>query len=92
MESAARPGGTITGLDFYLASKLTAKRLQLLKEAIPALTHVGVLFNPKYGADDLSDAEQAAPKLGLVLHTFPVQSIEELKPALSVSNPWASKA
>jgi len=40
-----RPGGNVTGLS-TLAPELYAKRLELLKEAIPAVTRVGLLSNP----------------------------------------------
>jgi putative ABC transport system substrate-binding protein len=41
----AHPGGNVTGLSLMMAD-LTAKRLQLLKETIPHLTRVAVLWNP----------------------------------------------
>src|SRR4030095_16400147 len=43
--SLARPGGNITGTT-YLDPELHAKRLELLKKAIPRVTRVGVLINP----------------------------------------------
>ena len=43
--SLAHPGGNVTGLSIML-TELSAKRLQLLKEAIPRLTRVAVLWNP----------------------------------------------
>ena len=49
--SLARPGGNLTGLA-ALSSKLSAKRLALLKEVVPTAAHVAVLFNP----DDVSKA------------------------------------
>jgi putative tryptophan/tyrosine transport system substrate-binding protein len=82
VESLAHPGGTITGIDFFVAN-LTAKRLALLKEAMPALKQVGVFFNPKYDNNDFNEAEKAAPALGVVVHPYPVQVIEELKPAIA---------
>jgi putative ABC transport system substrate-binding protein len=45
VESLSRPGGNITGLSFFNA-ELAAKRLELLKEAIPALTKAAILLNP----------------------------------------------
>ncbi len=45
VSSLARPGGNITGLS-AMASDLAAKRVQLLKEAIPALSRVALLVNP----------------------------------------------
>jgi putative ABC transport system substrate-binding protein len=81
VESLAHPGGTITGIDFFVAN-LTGKRLALLKEAMPSLGRVGVFFNPKRDQKDFDEAEKAAPALGLALHPYPVELIEELKPAI----------
>ena len=83
VETLAHPGGNITGIDFFVAN-LTGKRLALLKEAMPALTQVGVFYNPKRDLIDFTEAQAAAPALGLVLHPYPVQLIEELKPAIAV--------
>src|SRR5437899_3229488 len=43
--SLARPGGNLTGINF-LASELAAKRLELLRELVPAVTRITVLVNP----------------------------------------------
>jgi putative ABC transport system substrate-binding protein len=45
VERIARPSGHITGVT-YMSSDLTAKRLQLLKEAVPSIRRVAVLYNP----------------------------------------------
>ncbi len=45
IESLARPGGNVTGLTI-LNTELGGKRLELLKEAVPKLTHVAVLYRP----------------------------------------------
>ena len=47
--SLARPDGNITGLS-KLTPELSAKRLALLREALPTLSSVGVLWNPDYSA------------------------------------------
>ena len=83
IESLGHPGGTITGIDFFVAN-LTAKRLALLKEAMPSLKQVGVFYNPVRDPSDFKEAQAAAPALGLVLHPYPVQLIEELKPAIAL--------
>jgi putative ABC transport system substrate-binding protein len=49
--SLARPGGTMTGIS-YLGVELNPKRLQLLKEALPALTRVGVLVPSNHSLRD----------------------------------------
>jgi putative ABC transport system substrate-binding protein len=66
--SLARPGGNITGVS-EIATELSAKRLQLLKEAVPSIRTVAVLWN----ADDLGmtlryrAAEEIAPKMGMII-------------------------
>jgi putative ABC transport system substrate-binding protein len=45
VKSLGHPGGNVTGLTYY-ATELTAKRLELLREAVPNLSKVGVLANP----------------------------------------------
>jgi putative ABC transport system substrate-binding protein len=81
VENVARPSGTITGIDSYVESNLDGKRLDLLKEAVPALAQVGFLVNRKYS--DLNEIEHAATALGLVLHSPQVQLFEEIEPAIA---------
>lgn len=61
--SLARPGGRVTGVS-ALQSVLPAKRLELLKEMVPALRTVGVLANSTT-ADQVAVVRDAAPRLGL---------------------------
>jgi putative tryptophan/tyrosine transport system substrate-binding protein len=49
IESLARPGGNVTGLT-NLTRKLGGKRLELLKEAVPKLARVAVLYDPTVSA------------------------------------------
>jgi putative ABC transport system substrate-binding protein len=46
VESLTHPGGNITGLSFDVGPEITAKQVQLLKEAVPAATRLAVLWNP----------------------------------------------
>ena len=64
--SVARPGGNITGLA-NIAPELVGKQLQLLREVLPKLSVVGVLWNPANpsGAPQLREAEAAARALGV---------------------------
>ena len=82
--SLARPGGNVTGLSQLLA-ELTAKRLQLLKEAIPRLTRVAVLWNPDtpFHAKAIEDLKAAAPSLSIELKFVGVRTPEEIGPAFS---------
>src|ERR1700692_4448806 len=70
VKSLGHPGGNVTGLTYY-ATELTAKRLELLREAVPNLTRIGVLANPvvdylPFKNDTLRAA--AALGLGVVVH------------------------
>jgi len=49
--SLARPGGNITGASTF-APELSAKRIELIKEALPPIQSVGVLFNPDNSIND----------------------------------------
>jgi putative ABC transport system substrate-binding protein len=81
--SLARPGGTVTGLS-TLAPEAYGKRLQLLKEAVPGLTRVGVLFNPvpAYAELALRHTELAAHDMGIEVRRFAVSSPDTLDPTL----------
>ncbi len=74
VQSLARPGGNITGLS-VLAPELSAKRLELLKETVPKLAQVGILWNPTNASGVLGVrvAEGAARKLGVQLSSLEVR-------------------
>src|SRR5262249_15619043 len=58
--SLARPGGNLTGVNFF-AAELAAKRLEFLRELVPAATRVAVLLNPAeatLAASNLRDVSQ----------------------------------
>ncbi|MBS0449815.1 MAG: ABC transporter substrate-binding protein [Proteobacteria bacterium] len=77
-ESLARPGGNATGIT-NVAAILTGKRLELLKEVVPRLTHVAVLWDPKApGSIPQWDASQEpARTLGLQLHSMTAGSPDD---------------
>jgi putative tryptophan/tyrosine transport system substrate-binding protein len=64
--SLARPGGNITGLT-AITAELAGERLELLKETLPRLTRVGVLWNPtdQGSAQGLKEMEIAASDIAL---------------------------
>ena len=57
--SLARPGGNATGMTFF-ASVLAGKRVELLKEAVPTTTRIGVLANPNHAGEAVEFAETQA--------------------------------
>jgi putative ABC transport system substrate-binding protein len=77
--SFARPGGNITGL-VSLASELELKRVELLKELVPGLKRVAVLWNPPQPAhgDIVKTLEATAGPLGVQFLLLPVSTANEL--------------
>src|SRR5215475_2926289 len=82
--SLARPGENLTGLSLS-APELSGKRLELLKEAVPAIAHVAVLANPANPsiAAHLRETQRAAQALQVQLHLVEVQGPHELDNAFS---------
>jgi putative tryptophan/tyrosine transport system substrate-binding protein len=80
--SFTRPGGSITGLA-NLSVELDAKRLELLKELVPGLRRVAVLWNPPQPAHKtaLARLDSAAKVLGIRLLPVAVNADKDLDPA-----------
>jgi putative ABC transport system substrate-binding protein len=80
--SIARPGGKATGLT-CISSELAAKRLQLLKELVPALARVAVLYNPedRNKASEYEQIQGAARTLKLTVRAFEARSEAEIDKA-----------
>jgi len=77
-ESLARPGGNITGIT-NVAAVLAGKRLELLKEVLPKLTRVAVLWDPKAPGSipQWEASQEPADKLGLHLFSMQVSTVED---------------
>jgi putative ABC transport system substrate-binding protein len=78
--SLARPAGNITGLS-SIATDLAGKRLELLKEAIPKLSRIAILGDPRYPATALKEAEGAARSLKVQLISVQVRGLDVLENA-----------
>jgi ABC-type uncharacterized transport system substrate-binding protein len=68
--SLAKPGANVTGLTFDVdATQLSAKRLEILKELLPSVSRVAVLWNPGYapGSMRFKGTEQAGRSLGITI-------------------------
>jgi putative tryptophan/tyrosine transport system substrate-binding protein len=78
--SIARPGGNVTGM-LQRATELSGKRLQLLKDAVPAIARVTVLFNPAsaVGPPGRHLTEDAAKLLGVAITPLAVGTLDELR-------------
>ena len=79
--SLRRPGGNATGL-LGLAVGLSGKRLQLLKEALPRLSHVAILFDASVGStSQMKETEDAARQLGLRTSPVEIKQPADIEPA-----------
>jgi putative ABC transport system substrate-binding protein len=84
--SLARPGGNVTGLS-QITSQLSAKRLELLKEAVPGLREVGFLWNPDIPGrgSELAETEAAGRALGLRVRAMTARTPQELEAAFAAA-------
>jgi len=84
VQSLAKPGGTVTGLTNF-SPEISAKRLELLKEAVPGLSRVAYLWNPDLpGAIAVyRDIESAADKLGIRIESAKARSAGDIERALA---------
>jgi putative ABC transport system substrate-binding protein len=82
--SLARPGGNLTGLTFF-ATEISAKRVELIKEAIPAMSRLAVLFNAAIPlmATILNGVQRAASELGLELVRKAVKERDDIPAAIA---------
>jgi putative tryptophan/tyrosine transport system substrate-binding protein len=78
--SLARPGGNITGVT-QVATDLTAKRFELLREIVPSMSRVALLLNPAEPSAQryLKEGEAAARQLGLTVRPFEFRSPDQVE-------------
>lgn len=84
--SLGRPGGNVTGMAFLLP-EISAKRLELLRETVPKLARVAVLWNAAnpFRALDLNVLQVGAPKLGVALQSLGVRNANDLDDAFEAA-------
>ena len=83
--SLARPGGNATGVNF-LASELAPKRLQVLRDLLPAAARIALLVNPGNATiteSTIRDVQKAAPTLGLQIQILNASTIGEIDAAFA---------
>jgi putative ABC transport system substrate-binding protein len=83
--SLARPGGNVTGINFFV-TEVTAKRLRLLHDLVPKAVRVAVLVNPgnaSVAESTLREVQKAAPTLGLQIKILNATTIGEIDAALA---------
>ena len=82
--SLARPGGNLTGLS-SVAPDLEGKRLQLLREVVPALSHVAMFINSvnPFHVSSIRQARAAAKTMGIKLQLHDIRKSEDLDDAFA---------
>jgi putative ABC transport system substrate-binding protein len=87
VESLARPGGNVTGVTL-LSRELGGKRLELLKEAVPKLSRVAVLYEPGLlgPAHELKEVQAAARALGLTVRSWEVRDADGFEKVFAALN------
>jgi len=88
VESLARPGGNVTGFTNF-GRELGGKRLELLKEAIPKLVHVAVLYDPAIpgtSREVKEDLPVAARALGLTVRPWEVRAADDFEKVFAALN------
>jgi putative ABC transport system substrate-binding protein len=86
VDSLARPGGNITGFT-VIGTELAGKRLELLKETVPKLSRVAVLWNPgdSGNAQVWKESQLPARELGLQLHSMEIRSADDIEGAFKAA-------
>jgi putative ABC transport system substrate-binding protein len=80
--SLSRPGGGMTGLAL-VSRDLNVKRLQLLKEAFPGISRLGVLYEARQAVNFIPPIEAGARSLGLSLVPLEVKGPDDIEPAFA---------
>jgi putative ABC transport system substrate-binding protein len=93
VSNLARPGGNVTGIS-NISRELTAKRLALVKEAVPAAKRIAGMFNPNdpLNALQMEDLRRAAPALKVDIQFFPVTTPGELSEVFKRIASWRAEA
>ena len=91
--SLARPGGNVTGASL-LATELSAKRLELLKETLPVLTRLAVLWGPNNAStvQKFKQIEAAAAVLGVQLQSLQLRTPSDIEKSFEVAAQFGAEA
>ncbi|RXH12449.1 ABC transporter substrate-binding protein [Bradyrhizobium guangzhouense] len=85
--SLSQPGGNMTGLTL-MAAELNAKRLQILRDAVPSLERVAIIGNPEHPGSHIERvySEETAKRLGVVADFFGTSTQDQLTSAFAAMN------
>jgi len=80
----ARPGGDITGVS-CITAEVSAKRVEIMRELIPALERIGVLFNPTDPSKrrEIKLVEEAIQRLGIGMEVFHLGTADDIRPVFA---------
>ena len=84
VSSLSHPGGNITGVTLIL-DELAGKRLALLNEIAPKISHVAVLWNPDHADPEFRELQKAAQQLKISLQSIEVKRPEDVNSQLGAS-------
>jgi ABC-type uncharacterized transport system substrate-binding protein len=81
--SLARPGGNVTGISSDTGDEINGKRLEFLKDTLPNLSRVGILWNPDFAPNQsrLTSMREATQALGLTLVSAEARGLDALEQA-----------
>jgi putative tryptophan/tyrosine transport system substrate-binding protein len=84
VSSLARPGGNLTGINFF-GAELSAKRLELLRTLVPGAARVALLVNPAFASAEitLKDVETAARAMGVQIQVLKASTSGEIDAAFA---------
>jgi putative ABC transport system substrate-binding protein len=80
VKSLSRPGGNLTGV-FLDIPELSGKQIELLKETVPTLDRLGVIWDSTIGSTQFRATEAAARAIGIELQSLPIQSSSDFNNA-----------
>ncbi|WP_052363078.1 ABC transporter substrate-binding protein [Bradyrhizobium sp. DOA9] len=83
--SLARPGGNVTGFSSEPGDEINGKRLEFLKDTLPNVSRVGILWNPDFAPNQkrLASLREAGQTLGLTLVSAEARGPDILEPAFA---------
>src|SRR4029079_13423398 len=82
--SLGRPGGNITGLT-QVHDTLAGKSVELLKDTVPSVSRVAILWNPNHADPEFRETERASRSLGVQLQSLEVRRPEDLAGAFQAA-------
>ena len=89
--SLARPGGNVTGVSI-LAAELNAKRLEVLKAAVPTASRISAFWDPATGEFHLRTLHAVARTLSVELNIQKVRRADDLSHAFEAARAWHAQA